>query len=242
MTIYLYVKTHRKTGLKYLGKTTQDPYLYFGSGIYWTDHLKKHGYDVDTEILLECDNNDEIKRWGLHYSELWNVVESNDWANLKPEEGDGNSSEQAKKMWKDPEYQKLQSIQFSKTMTEYWKNPETKTKQSLKLKQLWKDADYREKMSNVTRELWQDSKFREYMCELWNDPEFIAMISQKLSGENNPRYDHTLYHFIHDDGKEEFCTKFELGKKYPELIQDKIYAIVRGNRKWHKGWRVKSVS
>ena len=47
MPIYtLYVKTHNKTGLKYLGRTTQDPYKYKGSGTYWRSHLKKHGNRV----------------------------------------------------------------------------------------------------------------------------------------------------------------------------------------------------
>ena len=37
--IYLYKKTHNKTGLKYLGKTiSKDPYTYSGSGVYWTRH------------------------------------------------------------------------------------------------------------------------------------------------------------------------------------------------------------
>jgi len=51
MTIYLYLKTHNKTGLKYLGKTIQNPYKYQGSGEYWIPHIKKHGYDVTTKIL-----------------------------------------------------------------------------------------------------------------------------------------------------------------------------------------------
>ena len=46
MIIYLYVKTHRKTGLKYLGKTKKDPFVYQGSGVHWKNHLNKHGYDV----------------------------------------------------------------------------------------------------------------------------------------------------------------------------------------------------
>lgn len=90
MPIYLYVKTHNKTGLKYLGKTSQpNPFAYKGSGKYWRLHLKKHGNDVSTEILFESNDNDEIKRVGLYYSHLWNIVDSNDWANLKPESGDG---------------------------------------------------------------------------------------------------------------------------------------------------------
>lgn len=90
MIIYLYKKTHNKTGLNYLGKTTQqDPYRYQGSGTYWRLHIAKHGYDVTTEILKECATNDEVKEWGIHYSNLWNVVESDDWANLREEMGDG---------------------------------------------------------------------------------------------------------------------------------------------------------
>lgn len=87
--IALYVKTHRKTGLKYLGKTVEDPYTYQGSGIHWTNHINKHGYDCDTEVIRWCKDNESVKAWGIFYSDLWNVVESDDWANLKREEGDG---------------------------------------------------------------------------------------------------------------------------------------------------------
>jgi len=45
-TIYLYLKTHNITGLKYLGKTTQEPHKYWGSGIDWLLHIKKYGYNV----------------------------------------------------------------------------------------------------------------------------------------------------------------------------------------------------
>ena len=105
MTIYLYVKTHRKTGLKYLGKTvSKDPYKYRGSGNYWRAHIKKHGYDVDTEILHECQSNDEVREWGLHYSQLWDIVNARDehgnkiWANLKEEAGDGLTSNQSRQL------------------------------------------------------------------------------------------------------------------------------------------------
>lgn len=88
--IYLYVKTHNKTGLKYLGKTTAaDPHLYKGSGKVWTDHCKKHGYDYTTEILFMSESKEEIKEKGIYYSDLWNVVDSKEWANLKKEECDG---------------------------------------------------------------------------------------------------------------------------------------------------------
>lgn len=92
MTIYLYVKTHNITGLRYLGKTSNpNPSTYKGSGTLWLRHIKTHGYDVSTTILKECESNDDVKYWGTHYSELWNVVEDPMWANLKPEEGDGGA-------------------------------------------------------------------------------------------------------------------------------------------------------
>jgi len=91
MTIYiLYVKTHNTTGLKYLGFTTaKDPHKYTGSGTYWKLHLGKHGYNYTTEIIKECQTKEEVKEFGIYYSNLWNVIESDEWANLKIEQGDG---------------------------------------------------------------------------------------------------------------------------------------------------------
>ena len=97
MTIYLYVKTHNKTGLKYLGKTTQNPFAYLGSGIDWKIHLKEHGEDYTTEILKECKNNKELSEWGRYYSGLYNVVESKEWANRIPETGGGSCGPEAAK-------------------------------------------------------------------------------------------------------------------------------------------------
>lgn len=89
MIIYLYVKTHKKTGLKYLGKTVRDPFKYNGSGIHWTRHLKKHGYGHDTYILQKCYSDNALREWGRFYSKLWRVVKSKKWANEKDEEGQG---------------------------------------------------------------------------------------------------------------------------------------------------------
>ena len=90
MTIYyLYKKTHKTTNLKYLGFTRKDPHKYKGSGIRWLSHLRKHGCDIETEILHETADLDKIQQLGEYYSKLWNVVQSSDWANLKPESGEG---------------------------------------------------------------------------------------------------------------------------------------------------------
>lgn len=87
---YLYVKTHRITGLQYLGYTSRkDPYTYTGSGTRWQLHLQKHGYNYDTKILHKCISKSAIRAWGLFYSKLWSVVDSKKWANLKEENADG---------------------------------------------------------------------------------------------------------------------------------------------------------
>jgi len=105
MTIYkLYIKTHNKTGLKYLGFTkSEDPHKYTGSGEYWIPHLKIYGRDYTTEIIQECYSKEEVKEWGLYYSNLWDIVNAKHqngkkiWANLKPESGEGGSTTEAAK-------------------------------------------------------------------------------------------------------------------------------------------------
>jgi hypothetical protein len=90
---YLYVKTHNKTGLKYLGYTAKkDPYIYSGSGKRWLRHLKTHGFDFKTEILLATQDLTQIKETGIFFSKLWNIVESTEWANLMEESGTGGSN------------------------------------------------------------------------------------------------------------------------------------------------------
>ncbi|MGA0277417.1 MAG: NUMOD1 domain-containing DNA-binding protein [Candidatus Kariarchaeum pelagius] len=94
MKYFLYVKTSPK-GLKYLGKTTKDPYKYMGSGKIWKRHIKKHNLtkdDIITEILLKTDDEGRLIEEGLIYSDKFNVVESDEWANLRSENGDGGDT------------------------------------------------------------------------------------------------------------------------------------------------------
>ena len=90
--ITLYVKTHKVTGLKYLGKTERDPYTYSGSGVRWKRELNKYGNDVETEVLFQSENIEDIRKKGLYYSALWNIVESNEWANFIEENGSGGDT------------------------------------------------------------------------------------------------------------------------------------------------------
>lgn len=85
--VHLYVKTHRVTGLKYFGRTTQNPHRYRGSGAYWRRHLEKFGNFVDTTIVGTYYDEESLRKAALEFSELNNIAESSRWANLLPEDG-----------------------------------------------------------------------------------------------------------------------------------------------------------
>jgi hypothetical protein len=88
MTIYLYIKIHTKTGLKYFGKTTRNVRRYHGSGKYWQRHIKKHGTEyIKTLKVWEFQSLDECTLFALKFSKDNNIVNSVHWANLIEENG-----------------------------------------------------------------------------------------------------------------------------------------------------------
>jgi hypothetical protein len=90
------IKTHQKTGLKYLCHSKQtDQNRYKGSGTDWREHLKEFGRNITTEIVLSCSSKKELSYWGRYYSNLWKITTAMDdfgnkiWANRIPETGSG---------------------------------------------------------------------------------------------------------------------------------------------------------
>ena len=187
MTIYyLYVKTHRITGLNYLGYTSRkDPHNYTGSGKYWCLHLKKHGYIYDTAILHRCISKSAIRAWGLFYSKLWSVVKSNKWANLKGENGDGGGCfGEANGMYR-------------KTHTD-----EVKTKLGEKASSRFKNKSYEELYGKEKAHTLREKRSRQ-------------MIGRDNSFKNNPRYDNYEYHFMNvQTGVSIHCTRWILTHFY----------------------------
>lgn len=97
------IKHAKETGLKYLCMTSKrDPLTYHGSGKRWRRHLEKHNPTISTDILGIFDTKDELKKAGLYYSKLFDVVASKDWANMTEEKGDGGliGKGQLGKRWK----------------------------------------------------------------------------------------------------------------------------------------------
>jgi len=124
--IYIYLKTHNVTGLKYLGKTERDPFKYCGSGVLWTRHLKKYGKNIATIILAECETKEEARNKGIYFSELYNIVDSKEFANLVVEAGEGHN-----KGVKLDIYTEDRNNKISQKVKNHWKeNKEKRSKQN----------------------------------------------------------------------------------------------------------------
>ena len=97
--VWLYIKEHNVTKLKYFGKTTTaDPIKYKGSGTYWKRHIKIHGNDVSTIWIKLFTDKELLIEYALLFSKENNIIESKEWANLKYEDGldGGNITEEIK--------------------------------------------------------------------------------------------------------------------------------------------------
>lgn len=163
-TIYLYLKTHNKTGLKYLGKTVQDPHEYRGSGLVWNRHLDKHGNDVTTEILFETNNMDEFKRVALEYSDKWNIVESKEFANLIPEYGSGGDTSMC--FTEETKDKIRKSLAKTREGMDLSRSEETKKKICESLKGQTRTEESKQKMSESAKQnresLSEDDKKKKY--------------------------------------------------------------------------------
>ena len=93
-SIYLYIKTS-PLGLNYLGKTTKNPYKYKGSGLIWRRHIDSNKIDpktVQTRVIYTTTDKKKFSFYALKISKQFNIVNSNEWANLTYEEGQGGNT------------------------------------------------------------------------------------------------------------------------------------------------------
>lgn len=111
MNTYLFIKQHEITGLKYFGKTTKkDPYSYTGSGKYWKRHIKKYGKDHIKTLWCQLFTNEtELINYALEFSKKHDIVNSNEWANLKEENGLDGGME--KGWWNEEHIKKISESQ-----------------------------------------------------------------------------------------------------------------------------------
>ena len=86
---FLYIKQHSITKKCYFGKTIKkDPVKYLGSGTYWLHHIKIHGREfVETLWYKLFTSEEELTRIATLFSEQQDIINSELWLNLIPENG-----------------------------------------------------------------------------------------------------------------------------------------------------------
>lgn len=95
MGYYLMIKTINQSGVRYLCKCKDDKdhIAYKGSGVFWWRLLKAHPeYTLTTTVLGHYATNELLREAGIYYSNLYNVVQSKEWANCVVEMGDGGDT------------------------------------------------------------------------------------------------------------------------------------------------------
>lgn len=142
MSIYkptrLYIKRHSVTGLRYFGKSTRKNIkTYTGSGKYWSKHIKKHSKEhVVTEWTSDWFTiKEELISFALSFSEIFDIVNNDKWANLIPENGlDGADVGHTGHKFTDNQLNKI-----STSAKKMWQNPQNRAKIIDAQKASWTD-------------------------------------------------------------------------------------------------------
>lgn len=143
--VYLYIKQHSLTGVKYFGKTSCDNVeSYTGSGKYWLAHIKKHGKEhVKTIWISEPFYDMELlQEFAIFVSEEFNIVNSSEWANLIVENGLDGAPKGVKR---EGAFRERNGM-FGKSKE---KNPFYGKKHSIEQKRIWTDMRLGDKNPNA---------------------------------------------------------------------------------------------
>ena len=175
----LYIKQHSITKKKYFGKTTaKNPYKYLGSGEYWTDHIKKHGKEhvVTRYVSKPYTDSDTISNRALAFSIRHNIVESKDWANIKPENGlDGGATMKGKTHSAESK-QKISDAKKGRTHSD-----ESKQKMSGSQKGRTHSTETKQKMSGSQKGKTHSIKSKQKMSNVKKGKPHSTETKQKMS-------------------------------------------------------------
>jgi hypothetical protein len=246
---YLYIKTHKTTGLKYLGQTSKsDPYAYSGSGKDWLAHLRKQGVDIYTDILMVCNSKKELNHYGRYYSNFYRVTTAVDdygnkiWANCIPETGGGSGEHN--KGRKRTEQQKAYIKQ--KTPLRYGENHpgydnieyewrHEKTGEIIKSTRQDFIKNFNVSPGNVCAHI-NGTKRIVNGWQIINGKNYRPRLKRDQTGNKSSRYDHTVYCWKNSKTSETvYSTRYDLITKY-KLHSGRISHVVSGKQTEHNGW------
>ena len=150
---FLLLKEHKITGLKYLcyhNGTRENCFVYRGSGKYWLRHLSKHGRKLSTIILAESDDREGLIEQGLQYSQLWDVVDSDKFANLTVE-----CCQSIAEPLSRPEVRQLRDESFRKRLMECGQTDKEKAR-AVKACKAMQDPEVRKCAAKSLSDTWAD--------------------------------------------------------------------------------------
>lgn len=215
----LMVKTHNVTGLKYLCITRRKEWQeYPGSGVYWTAHLNKHGYNFSTELLFESVDYNVFVEKCKYYSDLWDVAKNKEFANRVPEygyscgDGRGNTNWDLWRANRTAEQRKEQSRKAAETNKKRW----AKEGHPFQTK-FWNKLSA-EELENLNR------RKSETMKKRLENPEEVQIRSEHLRQGSKKFLNETVY--LKSECGKYITTALKTGK------QVKLKALLE------KGWKV----
>ena len=227
MLTHLYIKRHSVTGLRYFGKTSKkDPYVYMGSGKYWVRHIKRYGIEhVETLQVWSFESLKECSEFALKFSEDNNIVRSEEWANLKPENGlDGGSPKSGKPLSNE------HKEKISKALKGRKHSSETRMKLSAILTGKIRSLEHRQSLSRsaigrkhppVSSETRR--KISEHRLGTKHSEQTIRKLKEAKQGNKNPFSGHQ-----HSDE-----TKLRMSEQAKERAKGRFYIVdINGRRRF----------
>jgi hypothetical protein len=232
MTIYLYHKRHRKTGLNYFGKTKTDPYKYNGSGKYWVSHINKYGPDIETVQVWEFAELTECNNFALEFSAKNNIVESKSWANLKVENGLDGGFDGYKWYTKGTE-ELLSSVHPGLEWVLGRKNNKAQNKGLF-----WFNNGIEQKFCKEAPDKgWIKGMLVNPSRNLPRGPYSEKRRKANSIAQRN-RANIKKYTFTHEEYGTEYCSTGDLIRKYSGLYGSGIHFLVIGKVEEFRGWKL----
>lgn len=156
-------------GIKYLCKTIKKNInKYPGSGIHWGKIVKKYGKENIKTLWVSdwfyCPHH--LQEFALMYSEYNQIVQSDEWANLIPENGINGAPPGHKPYWNPTD---VDLIEHGK-----------------KSKELWEDPIFRSKVIKSQQDSWTDGRRTEQAERLSGQkrPEHSALMASRPRNPN----------------------------------------------------------
>ena len=180
----LYIKQHKITKKLYFGKSTIDNISsYTGSGTYWIRHIKKHGIHHVVTLWVSDWYYDpkSLEEVALHFSKENDIVNSDKWANLTPEDGllGGKITYKVKE---------LQSISRRETIN----SPEWKNTIGEKAKEKRKETISNEEWKSTIKVEWLQKIRNTKLNHNWKETKGKEAIQKYIDTVSNPVWKETI--------------------------------------------------